>query len=227
MEKLASERIAIRGVVSRDPELNRTPKGKVFARVNLAVDEVQIDGKKENAGNYKWQTAVFWGVDAADKVAQLKAGTQVFVEGERVVRQYEGRDGQMRVSDEIHQAAVTVEKAPREKVAGVAIDMKGEVLYAPELKASTGSKFYTTITIQPETGRDKVRAVFFGEEAMSLARTVHRGDKVALKGELVEKEYTNREGTPTKSLEVQKASMEVLDKGRSTGPSRDAEQGLG
>jgi single-stranded DNA-binding protein len=74
---------------------------------------------------------------------------------------------------------------------------------------------------------DKVRAVFFGEEAMSLARTIHRGDKVALKGELVEKEYTNREGTPTKSLEVQKASMEVLDKGRSAVPSRDVEQGLG
>jgi single-stranded DNA-binding protein len=226
MEK-PTERIAIRGVVSRDPELNRTSKGKVFARVSLAADEVQIDGEKRQARDFKWQTAVFWGVDAADKVAQLKTGTQVFVEGERVVRQYEGRGGQMRVSDEIHQASLTVEKGPREKVAGVPIDMKGEVLYAPELKASTGNKFYTTITIQPDTGRDKVRAVFFGEEAMSLARTVHRGDKVALKGELVEKEYTNREGMPTKSLEVQKASLVVIDLGRSAGPSREAEQGLG
>jgi single-stranded DNA-binding protein len=234
MEK--SERIVIRGVVSRDPELSRTDKGKLFTRVNVAADEVQIEGAKMNAQDHKWQNAVFWGVDAADQVAQLKAGAQVAIEGKRVVREYTGRDGQPKVSTEIHSPTLTLEKAPKERVEGVAVEMKGAVVYDPELKASSGNKYYTMVTVQPENGTDKVRAVFFGDEAKDVARSVKKGMTIGLEGNLVEKEYTNREGVQTKGLEVQRASWtmeKATEKSVKQPPAKQAargrqnEQGLG
>ena len=151
------------------------------------------------AREHKYQSVVFWGVDAFDMVREVKQGAQVSVSGDRVVRQAEGRDGQMRVFL-VNPPRVTSAstKQPREKVPGVAVEMKGQVAYEPELKAVPGSsgKFYTVITIRPDDGSDKIRAPFFGEDAVELARAVKKGSEVELKGELVEREYTNREGVP-------------------------------
>jgi single-stranded DNA-binding protein len=212
-----NEQIAIRGTVTRDPELNTTSRGKIYTRINVAADEVTIGGSAVAAREHKYQSVVFWGVDAFDMVREVKQGAQVSVSGDRVVRQAEGRDGQMRVFSEIHHGSLSIDKQPREKVPGVAVEMKGQVAYEPELKAIPGSsgKFYTVITIRPDDGSDKVRAPFFGEDAVELARAVKKGSEVELKGELVEREYTNREGVQTKGLEIQKASMRVLEKGRS------------
>src|SRR5688572_24873266 len=59
--KMDNERIAIRGTVTRDPELSTTPKGKIYTRINVAADEVTIDGNKMNASENKYQSVVFWG----------------------------------------------------------------------------------------------------------------------------------------------------------------------
>src|SRR5688572_3734846 len=119
-----NERISIRGTVTRDPELSTTPKGKIYTRINVAVDEVTIADRKMNPDEHKYQSLVFWGVDAVDKVAAVKKGAQVAVSGDRVVRQVEGRDGQMRVFSEIQRGALKIEKQPREKVQGIATEMK-------------------------------------------------------------------------------------------------------
>ena len=76
-----NERIAIRGTVTRDPELSTTPKGKIYTRINVAADEVTIGGNKVNASENKYQSVVFWGVDAVDKVKEVKQGAQVAVHG--------------------------------------------------------------------------------------------------------------------------------------------------
>ena len=229
-----NERIAIRGTVTRQPELSTSPKGKIYTRINVAADEVTIGGNKVSPTENKYQSVVFWGVEAVDKVKEVKQGAQVAVTGQRVVRQAEGRDGQMRVFSEIHRGSLTIEKQPREKVQGVPVELKGEVLYDPELKAVPASpgKFYTVVTIRPENGAEKVRAAFFGDEALDLARSVKRGSQVLVKGEMVEREYINREGLTAKSLELQRADMRVLENGQSMGPKtaalvRQADEGLG
>jgi single-stranded DNA-binding protein len=228
-----NERIAIRGTVTRDPELNTTPKGKIYTRINVAADEVTIDGNKMDASENKYQSVLFWGIEAVDRVKEVKQGAQVAVTGQHVVRQAEGRDGQMRVFSEVHRGSLIVEKQPRERVKGVSVEIKGEVLYDPELKAVPGStgKFYTVVTIRPENGGEKVRAAFFGDEALDLARLVRKGAQVLVRGEMVEREYKNRDGLPAKSLELQKADMRVLESGLSTGPKttgvRQVDEGLG
>jgi single-stranded DNA-binding protein len=211
-----NDRIAIRGTVTRDPELNTTSRGKLYTRINVAADEVTIGGNAVSAQDNKYQSVVFWGVDAVDMVKGLKQGAQVSVTGDRVVRQVEGRDGQMRVFSEIHHGLLAIDKQPRERSPGVAVEMKGQVVYEPELKAVPGSsgKFYTVITIRPENSTDKIRAPFFGDDAVELARAVKKGSEVELKGELVEREYTNRQGVQTKGMEIQKATMRVIDRGR-------------
>lgn len=227
MEK--NEGIAVRGFVTRDPELSRTERGKLYTRINIAADQVSIGESKVNPQENRFHTAVYWGVDAVDKVDQLKAGAEVSVSGEHVLRQFEGLDGTMKASSEIHRPELTLEKAPREKVQGVPVEMKGEVLYDPELRATARQSFYTTVTIRPDNGGDKVRAAFFGDEAMKFARLLTKGARVEVKGELVEREYMNREGQPAKGLEIQKASLRTLEKDHSMERprERDADQGLG
>ena len=226
MEK--SERIAVRGFVTRDPELSRTERGKLYTRINIAADQVSIGDVKVSAQENRFHSVVYWGVDAVDKVDQLKAGAEVSASGEHVLRQFEGLDGTMKVSSEIHRPELTLEKAPREKVQGVPIEMKGEVLYMPELRATARQSFYTTITIRPDNGGEMVRAAFFGDDAVKFARSLQKGAQVEVKGELVEKEYTNRQGVQTKALEIQKASMRTLEQARGAERPREREeQGLG
>jgi single-stranded DNA-binding protein len=232
-----NERIAIRGTVTRDPELQTTNKGKIFTRVSLAADEVTIGDRALNIKEVqenKYHSVVYWGVAALDKVAEVKQGARVAVVGDHVVRQAEGRDGQMRVFSEIHHGALTIEKGPREKIQGVPVEMNGEVLYDPELRVVPGSpgKFYTVITVQPENGSDRVRTPFFGEDAVELARAIRKGSQVSIKGEMIEREFTNREGVQSKGLEIQKASIRVLSKDRGVEQpngevARGEEQGLG
>lgn len=227
MEK--NDRIAVRGFVTRDPELSRTERGKLYTRVNIAADQVSIGDAKVSARENRFHSVVYWGVDAVDKVDQLKAGAEVSASGEHVLRQFEGQDGTMKVSSEIHRPQLTLEKAPRERLPGVPVEMKGEVLYDPELRLSGRQAFYTTVTIRPDNGGDKVRAVFFGDDAANFARSLRKGAQVEVKGELVEKEYTNREGVQTKALEIQKASLQTLERNRSAERprERDVDQGLG
>jgi single-stranded DNA-binding protein len=229
-----NDRIAVRGTVTRDPELSTTSRGKIYTRINLAADQLTVADQEFDAQAHKYHSVVFWGVEALDKVREVKQGAQVSVSGDHVVRQVEGRDGQMRVFSEIHRPSLNVEKQPRDKGQGVAVELEGKVLYEPELKAVPGSlgKFYTVITVQPDNGTDRIRVPFFGDHAVELARAVRKGAPVSLKGELVEREYTNREGVQTKGLEIQKASMQLLEKGQAMEAStaelpRNREQGLG
>ena len=216
MEKQNQERIAIKGTITRDAAVSRTEKGKLFTRLNIAADEVTIGGRKVSAEEHKWQTAVFWGVDAVDK-GDLKKGTQVSLEGDRVLRPVEGHDKEMRTFSEIHHGDLKIEKLPRERPQGVPVNMTGEVLYDPELKATPRNSYYTLVTIRPQDSSDKVRAVFYGAEAMEHARTVRRGAQVQISGQLVEQEYTNpRDGAQTKGYEIHKGELQLLDKQRAT-----------
>jgi len=141
--------ISIRGTVAQKPELNRTSTGKVFTRINVAADEVSVDGQKIDAKENKWHSVVFWSADAVDMSTNVKQGPQVAVNGQQVIRQAESRvNGEMKTFSEIHRAQLTIEKEPKPRAKGVDVEMKGEVLYDPELKASANGKYYTTVTIR-------------------------------------------------------------------------------
>jgi single-stranded DNA-binding protein len=227
-----SERIAAKGTVTNEPKVNSTDKGKLYTRITIAADTVSIDGRPVKAEDHKWQTAVFWGVDAVDRVNEVRQGAVVSIEGDHKVRQVEGReDGKMREFSEIHHGALQIEKQPRERVAGVPVELKGEVLYDPELKGMAGrpGQFYTVVTVRPENTEDKVRAPFFGDEAVAIARSVRKGAEVSLKGELVQREYTNAKGVQTTGMELQKAEVRLPQKDRTgeRGTRREAEAELG
>jgi single-stranded DNA-binding protein len=210
----APEMISVVGTITRDAELGRTDRGKLYTRLHIAADEVTIDGQKADPAANKWQNAVFWGIDAKDK-ASLKQGTQVSITGERLVRQVERRDGSgMQTFAEIHRGELEVLKVPKERPPGVPIDMKAEVLYDPEFQSTANGQFYTRVHLRPENGGEKMTATFWGQDAEDVARSLRKGAPVAVKGELVVREY-EKGGNPVKAFEVAKPKLEVLEQGRS------------
>jgi single-strand DNA-binding protein len=215
-------KIEAKGTVVRDPELRRTPKGKLVAEVTIAADEVMLDGVKLDAGEHKWQTGVFWGADATEVVEKAKQGAKVLLSGERKVREYQ-KDGETRTNAEIHRGTLEVLAPPREK--GKPIELKGVVINSPELMQTKSGKFFTRVTVEPTVlrvdGQERdpktngpETAVFWDKDATEYARTVKKGMEVAIAGQLTSREYTDRAGEAKTASEIQKASLGVLDRSK-------------
>jgi single-strand DNA-binding protein len=100
--------IEVTGNVVRDPELKTTATGKLRTTVSIAANEVKVDGQEIDAAANKWHTAVFWGDQAQEHAAALKKGAPVRVSGDLVIREFEGRDGEMKKAAEIQRGTLEV-----------------------------------------------------------------------------------------------------------------------
>jgi single-strand DNA-binding protein len=95
-------KVSIIGNLGRDPEMRYTPNGRPVTEFSVAVNQ---STKNQQTGDWveatDWFRVTVWG-DRAERVAeQLRKGTRVFVEGRFRTREFEGRDGQKRVSLEV------------------------------------------------------------------------------------------------------------------------------
>jgi single-strand DNA-binding protein len=105
------------GNLGRDPEMRYTPSGRPVTQFTVAVNQ---STKNQQTGEWTEETDWFrvsvWG-DRAERVAeQLRKGNRVFVEGRFKTREFEGQDGQKRVSlDVTADNVISLEKRSREE----------------------------------------------------------------------------------------------------------------
>ena len=95
-------KVMIIGNLGADPEMRYTPNGRPVTQFNVAVNQ---STKNQQSGEWveatDWFRVSIWG-DRAERAAEsLRKGNRVFVDGRFRTREFEGRDGQKRMSLEI------------------------------------------------------------------------------------------------------------------------------
>ncbi len=95
-------KVMIIGNLGRDPEMRYTPNGRPVTEFSVAVNQ---STKNQQTGEWveatDWFRVTVWGDRAERTAEQLRKGNRVFVEGRFRTREFEGRDGQKRISLEI------------------------------------------------------------------------------------------------------------------------------
>ncbi|MBN1417896.1 MAG: single-stranded DNA-binding protein [Planctomycetes bacterium] len=69
------------GRLTKDPELRRTPKGRAWTRLRLAVTRVYTDGKGGRKDETVFVDGIAWGRRAEVAAEYLKKGSSVYVRG--------------------------------------------------------------------------------------------------------------------------------------------------
>lgn len=123
---MATNSITVVGNLTRDPELRFTNGGKAVVSFGIAVSH-------RFQQNNEWQERTsFYNVTAWDQLgenaaASLHKGTRVLVTGRPEVREYQGRDGDKRISVDINAdeiapslrwATATIERTQRTEGGG-------------------------------------------------------------------------------------------------------------
>ncbi len=109
-------KVMIIGNLGADPEMRYTPSGRPVTQFNVAVNQ---STKNQQTGEWveatDWFRVSVWG-DRAERAAEtFRKGNKVFVEGRFKTREFDGRDGQKRMSLEITaDSLVNLEKRNRE-----------------------------------------------------------------------------------------------------------------
>lgn len=99
---MSLSKIQIIGNLGRDPELRYTPNGRPVASFTVAVNQsTKNQQTNEWVETTDWFRVSVWG-DRGERVAEnLRKGSRVFVDGRFKTREFEGNDGQKRLSLEI------------------------------------------------------------------------------------------------------------------------------
>ncbi len=99
---MSLSKIQIIGNLGRDPELRYTPNGRPVASFTVAVNQsTKNQQTNEWIETTDWFRVSVWG-DRGERVAEnLRKGSRVFIDGRFKTREFEGNDGQKRLSLEI------------------------------------------------------------------------------------------------------------------------------
>src|SRR3954468_12003406 len=97
---MAFAKVMIIGNLGRDPEMRYTPNGRPVTEFSVAVSHRSRD---DATGEWKddqtdWYRVTVWGERAERTAEQFRKGNKVFVEGRFRTREFEGKDGQKRIS---------------------------------------------------------------------------------------------------------------------------------
>ncbi len=113
-------KIMLIGNLGRDPEMRYTPAGKPVTQFSVAVSHSKPDGQGGwvDEGTDWYRISVFG--DRAERAAeQLRKGNKVFVEGRFKTREFEGKDGEKRLSlDVISDNVISLERRGRDDDGG-------------------------------------------------------------------------------------------------------------
>jgi len=96
---MAFAKVMIIGNLGRDPEMRYTPSGRPVTEFSVAVNQ---STKNQQTGEWveatDWFRVTVWGDRAERTAEQFRKGNKVFVEGRFRTREFEGKDGQKRIS---------------------------------------------------------------------------------------------------------------------------------
>jgi single-strand DNA-binding protein len=93
-------KVTLIGNLGRDPELFHTQTGQAVTRLSLATNEVWMkDGERQR--RTEWHRVVVWG-PRAERAAELRKGTPVYVEGRLRTRTFTNADNVDQMRTEIH-----------------------------------------------------------------------------------------------------------------------------
>jgi single-strand DNA-binding protein len=113
-------KIMLIGNLGRDPEMRYTPAGRPVTQFSVAVSHSRPDGQGGwmDEGTDWYRVSVFG--DRAERAAdQLRKGNKVFVEGRFKTREFEGKDGEKRLSlDVISDNVISLERRGRDEDGG-------------------------------------------------------------------------------------------------------------
>jgi single-strand DNA-binding protein len=115
---MAFAKLMIIGNLGRDPEMRYTPSGRPVTEFSVAVSH---RGKDAQSGEWvdqgtDWYRVTIWGERGERAAEQFRKGNKVFVEGRFRTREFEGRDGQKRMSLEITaDNVISLERGGREE----------------------------------------------------------------------------------------------------------------
>ena len=96
--------ISIIGYITADPEKRSTPNGINVTTFTVGVTRSRKNPNGDRESDFFRVTA--WRATADYCANYLAKGSRVYVRGELTVRQYQGRDGQLRTQLEINAEAV-------------------------------------------------------------------------------------------------------------------------
>ncbi|MFN8630378.1 MAG: single-stranded DNA-binding protein [Chloroflexota bacterium] len=100
---MAFAKVFIIGNLGRDPEMRYTPNGRPVTEFSVAVSHRSRDPQTNEWRDDQtdWYRVTVWGDRAERAAEQYRKGNKVFVEGRFRTREFEGKDGQKRISLEI------------------------------------------------------------------------------------------------------------------------------
>jgi len=117
---MAFSKIMLIGNLGRDPEMRYTPAGKPVTQFSVAVSHSRPDGQGGwlDEGTDWYRVSVFG--DRAERSAeQLRKGNKVFVEGRFKTREFEGKNGEKRLSlDVTADNVISLERRSRDDEGG-------------------------------------------------------------------------------------------------------------
>lgn len=88
-------RVQIMGNLTKDPELNYTKNNTALTRVGIAVNRSYKDANDQWQEKATFLDVTFWG-KLAEKVAQLKKGERVYIEGRLDNQEWTTKTGEKR-----------------------------------------------------------------------------------------------------------------------------------
>ncbi|MCD6230503.1 MAG: single-stranded DNA-binding protein [Dehalococcoidia bacterium] len=94
-------KVMLIGNVGTDPEMRFTPNGNPVTSFRLAASRFYTTSSGERRQETDWFTIITWNKLAETSNQFLSKGQKVYVEGRLRLRNWEGRDGQKRVSVEV------------------------------------------------------------------------------------------------------------------------------
>lgn len=94
-------RVILIGNLGRDPEIRRLESGAVVAKFSLATNENYRDKSGEWQSQTEWHDIVMWRSLAERAEAQLKKGSQIYLEGKLTHRSWQDKDGNNRRTTEV------------------------------------------------------------------------------------------------------------------------------
>jgi len=94
-------KVILVGTLGKDPEVNKTPSGKIVASFSIATSEKWTDSNNQRKESTEWHNVVLWD-KLADLAGQyLKKGSSVYLEGKIKTRSWNDKQGQKRYKTEI------------------------------------------------------------------------------------------------------------------------------
>lgn len=82
------------GRLGQNPDLRRSKKDEPYCFFSVAVND-------DESNETSWKKVIVFGEQANHCKSKLIKGSQVFVHGQKQVRQYEDKDGNMKLFQEI------------------------------------------------------------------------------------------------------------------------------